>query len=63
MDGGYRCCADSSAEERLSPRRQPDTILGGSITRAPNGYRVIPQYTPSYPTPRTVQQIYSNAKQ
>ena len=48
----------------MTPRRhQPDVILGGSITRAPNGYRAIAQYSPSYPTPMTVQQIYSTASE
>jgi hypothetical protein len=45
------------------PRRQPKTVLGGSIYRGPHGYRAIPQYTPVFPTPQTVKQIYSNATQ
>ncbi|SRR6266545_2206299 len=47
----------------MSRRRQPVTVLGGSITRTQDDYRVIPQYSPVYPTPMTVKQIYSNAKQ
>ena len=48
----------------MSPRRrQPDYILGGSITEAPNGYRVIKQYNPMYPTPMSVQQVYSAASE
>lgn len=43
------------------PRRQPEVILGGSITTGLDGYRLLPQYTPMYPTPMSVQQIYSTA--
>lgn len=45
------------------PRHQPKIVLGGSIYRADNGYRAIPQYTPVFSCAQTVKQIYSNAKQ
>jgi hypothetical protein len=53
----------NSSERQKMPRRQPKIVLGGSMIRAANGYRAIPQYTPIYPTPMTVKQIYSNARQ
>lgn len=66
MDGGYVVGEDGTPQEGRSAtprrRRQPEVVLGGSIIRAPNGYRAIPQYTPAYPTPQTVKQIYSNAR-
>ncbi len=47
----------------MGRKRQPAVVLGGSLYRAANGYRGIPQYTPMYPTPMTVQEIYSNSIQ
>jgi hypothetical protein len=44
-------------------RRQPDYILGGSITRAPNGYRAIIQTSMATSSPMVVQEVYSNASQ
>src|SRR5438477_5930587 len=44
-------------------RRQPSYILGGSITRAPNGYRAIIQTTMAHAAPMAFQEIYTNALQ
>jgi hypothetical protein len=44
-------------------RHQPDRILGGSITRAPNGYRAIIQTTAAESAPKVIQEIYANASQ
>ena len=45
-------------------RRQPAYILGGSISRAPNGYRAIIQTTQAwFPVQTEVQQLWSNAIQ
>lgn len=49
----------------MSPRRhQPGIILGGSMTRAPNGYRATIQTLGKlYPTPMGTQELYANATQ
>jgi hypothetical protein len=46
----------------MAARSRPDVVLGGSITRAPNGdfYTVITT-SPPYPSPQTLQQIWSSA--
>lgn len=44
----------------MSPRRAPGFVLGGSLTRAPNGDLVISQTTnASFPSPQVVQELWA----
>ena len=56
--------ADGQDAMTGGPKDRPPRVLGGSLFRAPNGYRCLIQTTGRfYPAPMVVRQIYANASE
>jgi hypothetical protein len=67
MSGGIRFGHDSNSRARehpVSPRRAPPYVIGGSLSRAPNGDLATIQTTNmTYPAPMVVRQIWASVSQ